>query len=57
MDPLEEALRKPNDLNKSSENELKLFTTYNCVLNSVRFNEGKIFFMSQVEPARLSLLI
>ncbi|GBP92348.1 hypothetical protein EVAR_63964_1 [Eumeta japonica] len=52
MDPLEEALRKPYDLNKLSdyisENEPKLvvdqLTAYSCVLNSVRLNEGNIYF-------------
>ena len=47
MYPLEEALRKPYDLNKSSEyiseNDPKLMNhqlkSYNCVLNSVSFNE------------------
>ena len=66
MGLLEEALRKPYDLNKSSEyiseNEPKLvndqLTAYNCVLNSVRFNKERYFvWMPQVEPARLSLLI
>ena len=51
MDPLEGDLRKPYDLNKSSEyiseSEPKLVNNqhaaYNCVLNNVRFNEGNIY--------------
>ncbi|GBP67504.1 hypothetical protein EVAR_49870_1 [Eumeta japonica] len=53
LDPLEVALRKPynlNDLNEYiTENEPRLVndqvTTYNCVMKSVSFNEGKIFFL------------
>ncbi|GBP82438.1 hypothetical protein EVAR_51480_1 [Eumeta japonica] len=52
LDPLEVALRKPynlNDLNEYiTENEPRLVndqvTTYNCVMKSVSFNEGKFSF-------------
>lgn len=53
MDPLEQAFRRPYDLDKLNEyifqNEPKLVNdqlfAYNSVLNSVNFNEGKIFFL------------
>lgn len=53
LDPLEVALRKPYDVNELNEyiteNEPKLVndqvTAYNRVMHSVRFNEGKIFFL------------
>lgn len=52
IDPLEEVLRRPYDLNKLSdyisENEPNLnsyqILTYNSILNSVFLYEGKIFF-------------